>query len=458
MAKVPDTNTFSLTDVESVLDDNPLTDDFLTVVSGTGGLARFSATVTTGMEVGQNITITGSTWYNTTANVSLVAANYFELTGVNYSDNDSGTWTMNIKSLDDCFDSAEAIKFDPRYEGYKNQQSNFRNYGSTGVLAAVDHEDDGGLYIGMTGDYYWFWVCSETFGIRCYDMTTGGVLTLMHTAGTPLNGLFHDCHTQMFEETYNNIVFVTNLIVTTGRSYIRTYTYSRITGVMTYSGSELEDGSSENERKNVFGDGNYLVFVVGIGQTQGIRSYTYDSGGILTYKAFYNLESTSYYDGVYAGGYLFVVGVNGITSFTRNTSTGVLTKVAPPTGAFIGTSIVYDSGLNLLFVGTVSDGAVVYSFDGSGVLTQEYIEGSGNIQFPAYHPDSNYVYYQSGGTTIRRYRVDENNDLVYIGEQTFNIYNRLMIWDGHFGYQQCPNILIASDGTDGIRTYLIDYD
>jgi hypothetical protein len=281
-------------------------------------------------------------------------------------------------------------------------------------------------------------------------MTTAGILDLKDTIG-PYDSydVMIDCWVQ------DSIVFVTTTNSDFGRSYLRTYTYSVITGELTYSHS-LEDGSGEFVSKNVFGDGSDVVFVVDpASSTSGIRSYTYTSGGTLTYKTAYTTGSYTYYNGVMADGYLFVVGSNGITSFTVNTTTGVLTYVdRDSTGSFTGNSITWDADNEVLYVGSQDDGMLVYTHS-SGTLTQTYpspSSGSGYDGFPAYNVKGNYLYGVDGSNQIARWRLSSGDDLSYIGAQSFNINNRLFIWEN------AVDILIATDGVDGIRTYTIDLD
>jgi len=305
------------------------------------------------------------------------------------------------------------------------------------------------LYSGIHGDGYWFFCTSGDNGVRCYDVTTGGLLILNDTEGAPGNEHFDDLWVQDY------LVFLTSVDSVAGKNYLRTYTYNVSTGIM--ATGDVIQSSTDLGTHNVFGDGtdSGLVFVVQpTGPAgYGIHSFKYDVVGNLQYKAAYTAGSYRYYKGVYQGGYLFVVGDNGISSFSVNTTTGVLSlEDNDNLGTFVGNSIIYDSENGVLIVGSQSDGPIVYTHS-SGILTQEYRGGSGAVAFPAYHSASNYLYFQEPGSgDIRRYRFDESKNLVYIAEQSLAISNKLYIWG------LAENIVIATDGYDGIRTYLIDFD
>jgi len=445
MVKVPDTTTFALSDVPPAI--IVISKGTISSVTNNGGTARFNTSSTGYLAVNDWVTITNTTYYNGYWQVTAVLANTWFETTRPYIQPDSGLWEKELLSLGDCFDDSAASRFDPRYEGAQDRLSNFRNYGPTGWLTNIDNEDNGGLYNGIHGDGYWFFCTSGDYGVRCYDVTTGGLLVLNDTEDAPGNEHFDDLWVQDF------LVFLTSVDSVAGKNYLRTYTYNTSTGIMAIG--DVIQSSSDLGTHNVFGDGTDLIFVVQpTGATSyGIHSFKYDVVGNLQYKVAYTADSARYYKGVYQGGYLFVVGDNGITSFTRNTTTGVLTKIDNDnTGTFVGNSIIYDSENDVLIIGSQADGPIVYSHS-SGILTQEYIGGSGAVAFPAYHPDANYLYFQEPGSgDIRRYRFNQNKDLEYIGEQALAISNKLYIWD------LAENIVIATDGYDGIRTYLIDYD
>jgi len=445
MAKVPDTDTFALSDVDVVLSEDS-ENGLFDWVTDSVGKAMLHGALNSDVVIGSRITITDSTYYNGTHTVTARTDTTITI-DANYIDTDLGKWDLELYSLGDMFTAAVDNKFDWRYSVAKDRLSNFRNYGTpgTGVLTAGDHDDQAGYHWGLHGNQHWVFIACMEFGVRCYDVSTLGMLTLKNTAGAPGNEGFIDVWTQ------SSKLFLTSQDSVADVNYLRSYTYNTVTGVMV--AADVIQASTETGAHHIFGDGSNLIFVTqpfGL-STYGIHSFTYDINGNLTFKDVYNADLAFYYKGVYVDGYLFVVGSNGITSFTRNITTGVLTRVDNDnTGTFVGNSIIYDSNSGLLFVGSDADGAIVYSHS-SGTLTQEYRQGSGVRKHPAYHSAANYLYYIDGSNVLR-YKRNVNDDLDYIGSQALGIVERLFIWSG------APNILIASDGYDGIRTYGIDYD
>lgn len=445
MAKVPNTNTFALTDVVPAI--TIISKGTISSVTNNGGTARFNISGSTGyLAVDDWVNISNTTYYNGLWQVTAVLLNTWFETTRPYIQPDSGLWERDMNTLVDCFDEALAGKFDPQYEGSKDRQSNFRNYGYTGYLTNVDNEDYGGYYYAAHGNSDWFFVTSGHYGVRCYDVSSVGVLDLKDTEGAPGNEHFNDIWIQ------SDKIFLTSWDGPLDKSYLRSYNYVALTGVI-LPGDVIDVGTfpgAATTLQHVFGDGTNLIFVVWPGGTSsfGIRSYTYDGSGNLTYKTGYTADSALYYDGIYVDGYLFVVGNNGITSFIRNTTTGVLTRVDNDnTGTFTGNSIVYDSANDLFFLGSQADGTIVYSHS-SGILTQEYCQGSGLRRFLVHH--SNNFVYCTDGSNVLTYRLNGVKGLDYIRSHAFGIYEQLYIW-----YVYAPNVLIALDGYDGMRTYLI---
>ena len=448
MAHVPDTTTFALSDVDTVLS---LYADYGTFGSVTmsNGKAVLNNASSVDVRVGSLITITNSTYYDGLCGVTAYTSTTIT-TDIIYIADDSGSWDLEIYSLGDMFTAAAhtfANRFDYRYVGTKDRLSNFRNYGPTGTLIYADGHDNTGVYAGIHSNADWIFVAAGAGngGVISYYVADNGDITLKNAEFPPGNESYRDVWVQ------DSLIFITSKDSVAGKTYLRTYTYNALTGVM-YVADVYEASTSIGDH-NVFGDGTDVICMVepAGASTVGIMTFTYDGSGNITYKTRYNADSARYYDGVYTGGYLFVVGTNGITSFAVNTTTGVLTKEDNDNlGTFTGSSIIYDSTNGLQFVGSQSDGAIVYSHS-SGILTQEYREGSGARLFPAYHPPSNYIYFRDN-SNVYRYRVDENNDLVYVGSQSFTISGQLHYW------YIADNVIVATDGSNGLETYTIDYD
>lgn len=449
MPRVPDSHTFASSDIKASLEGYSLTGDIDFVNDNGSGKARFFVGGDTQkLVVGNSIYISNTASYNGLHIITALSVDTWFETGISYhGSTETGNWNIRLNDQIAYFEWADVGYFDWRYEGIKDRQNNFRNYGSigTGVLTVGDHEDQAGYHWGMHGNADWVWIACMEFGLRCWDMTTLGILTLKSTIDAPGDEHYIDVWAQ------SSMLFVISGDSVADESYLRSFTYIPSTGVMSAVSKILT--ISIPTRGRVFGDGSDLIFVVDpVDSSFGIRSYIYDSSGNLEYKIAYTADSAKYYKGVYADGYLFVVGDNGISSFLRNTTTGVLTLVNNDyTGAFTGNSIIYDSGTGLLLLGSAADGAIVYSHS-SGILTQEYFEGSGLRIHPAYHTSANYLYY-TDGSNVHRYQLNTSNDLDYVGSQALGIVERLFIW-----VDEAPNILTASDGYDGVRTYLIDYD
>ncbi len=448
MAHVPDTNTFALSDVDTILSTYSDNGSFGSVTSVAGKAVLNNAT-NSDLVVGSYITITGSIYYNGTWSVTAYTATTIS-TDTIYLGNDTGSWDLELYSLIDMFTAAENTvvnRFDYRYEGNKDRLSNFRNYGPTGALVYADDHDNTGEYAGIHSNDDWIFIAAGAGngGVISYYVADNGDVTFKNAQFPSGNESYRDVWVQ------DSLIFITSKDSVAGKTYLRTYTYITLTGIMT--AADVYEASTSIGDHNVFGDGTDVICVVepAGASSVGIMTFTYDGSGNITYKTRFNSDSANYYDGVYTGGYLFVVGSNGITSFTVNTSTGVLTKVDNDnTGTFVGSSIIYDSVSGLLYVGSQADGAIIYSHS-SGTLTQEYREGSGQRLFPAYHYPSNYIYFRDT-SNVYRYRLDENDDFVYVSSQSFTISGQLHYWP------IADDVIVATDGTNGLETYTIDYN
>jgi hypothetical protein len=454
--RVPDSNTFALSTVVAVVE---LTSDSGTFSSASfdpaSGKTQLNGAFNTDVEINDTVTVTGSSYYNGSHLVMSRTSSTIVINTI-FTSTDTGSWDLELLRQTDCFQAAESAKFDPSYSGSKDRLSNFRNYGPMGNLTQVDAEDNGGFYSAIDGQAAWFYITSGSSGLRRYDMDVDGVLTLAHTMGAPGNESFQDISLA----SLGNELWITSYNSTTDRYWLHHMSVSAIDGsydLGAYTGTEI---------MNITYAGTFVYVTARDGGTGfGIKCFNW-SGGVINYKSSYVADSAKYYKGAYyvddaVNYYLIMPGNNGTSIFSINATTGFLTKIdTDNTGTYIGTDIAipltYDTDSFYFLVTTVNDGIYLYRLDGSENLVYKDSDTLAlELQGPAIHKASSIVYCTRAGY-VRRYSISKTAwTISFIAEQSLSNVERVFIWDEATGFDP-DDILIASHGWDGIKTYSID--
>lgn len=461
MAKVPDTDTFALTDVEAVLDDNLPSGSITGVTDNGSGDARFATADTTGLEVGKQVVITGTTNHNGTHQVVVLTSTYFETYEL-YVENDSGTWTRadDVDSLSMCFTIAEAAKFDPRYEGSKDRLSNFRNYGYKGDLVWLETDDDGGQYRGMcdSGGDGWIGVCRDSSGVSTYNINPGtGEIAVIDTQTVKyqFDAGNSDCINCWHQDDW---IFV-----------VAAYSGSSST-LFSVPVDALGNLSAEDDEYNrsssdimyaITGDGSKYLFVCteSVASDPKIWTFSYDSNGDFTLEQTYDVPSNvNVYDMWYgywnSTHYLIAATTAGMKSYSINQTTGALTLIDTEDGTLAFHGCIGDEDKQLIWA-TESDGDVrCYSVSDTGYFTLEDTSGESVSAgaLVAYSDDGQFIFSRGYDTNTRVYiyRLDENDDFIYEGYEAISNIDDILC-----AYAKADRLYVTR-GTSGISVYRID--
>ena len=273
-------------------------------------------------------------------------------------------------------------------------------------------------------------------------MNAAGEFFLLNTQNAPGDELFYSIVVQ------DEIIFIESLDSIANERWLRSYTYDDFTGVMSVADVIKITDSFLSTALFIFGDGNY-IYVVNSGtepDSFGIRSYSYDGAGNLSYITTYNSDNAQYYHGVYSGGYLFVCGNNGITTFT--VSGGVLSKQSTwNSSPTIHTRIKVDG--NHLYSITSTLGVMVFTWNsGTGLVSLYGNDYQGTSLLDISIHRYNFIYSLRTDHILRHRLVV--GDIDYVTEQTFNNVHFSFIWSGR------PDILIVTHKQDGVKSYTID--
>ena len=456
MARVPNTNTFALSDVVDVIDDDPGTGSITSVTDNGSGYGRFHTSNTTGLVVKRSVEITDCLTYVGGTVTAISAGSYFD-TDEPFVDDDTGIWTAIIDSLRCCFASADAAKFDPRYAGSKDRQSNFRNYGWEANLTLLETDDDGGLYRGLCDSRGrgWIGVCRDITGISTYNITGGSELALLDTQTIkytldPGNSKAVNC---WFQGDWIFVVGVYSSSICTLFSVP-----VDVGGNLSAADDEYHFASgSDNRVEWITGDGSKFLFVAtqpGSGYPK-IHTFSYDGGGNFTLEDTYayGASGANVYDMWY--GYwnsihfLFVATTAGVQSFSINQSTGELTSIeidTPGTG-FHG--IIGNEDDQLLYVSYLT-GLAVFSVSDTGYMLLEDSDAQFSTGGARVANDDDGFTFVIGYNTQDRvviYRIDENTDLVYEGYEAISDATDVLC-----AYAKAGRLYVTRQGT-GISAY-----
>jgi len=454
MARVPDSTSFALSEVRDVIDDDPAT-AVVTSVTDNGGVARFNTSNTKGLDPGDNISLTGFTSYNGVYAVTALSTDSWIETIQGYAGDESGIWTATLlKTLIDCFDNAIAARFDPRYEGSKDRQSNFQNYGWQLILTLINtHYDATRSYNNLDGCTGWLFVACA-YGLVSYSVNSSGVLSYKDT----WTDADDDSLLNIWVADSDNFIFCVDGYDDT----LRSFTYNVTTGAITYIDDDGQiyvnplPGNIAGQGNTITGDDNKFVFFLtnpGSGYNAIITS-EYDGSANIAYKtsitgALNETFSAIWYD--ISSGYLFTVGSAGLSIFSINQTTGVLTRIDSENGGLgAGWNDVWTDGI-YAYVSTTSYGLAVFSWDGGGNLTFEDwtdTDDSSAIYAISGDTDNKFIYCQGGDGKVHIFTF--HNGAVYChGESTAAVSNML---DVHVPYD-VVNVLAVARGTTGLSTY-----
>ncbi len=440
MSRVPDTNTYALSDVVTVMQEDT-TSHSINSVSNNGGKAQLntSGVFDDNVEIGDKIDISGSTYYNGTRTVLLININYIVIT-VGYAGDDVGFWEVNVDRLSECFDLASAIKFDPLYEGSKDRQSNFRNYGWETVPSLVDTEDHGNNYRGVhgNGDYIFIACAGSGNYIRSYRILSDGNMSYGGTGN--VSGWFNYIWVE------NDFIFVTD-----NEDKVSSWTYDAF-GDLT----RVTDIDRNFDTPTIIvGDGNKFIFTVENETPGKIATYEYNgSTGALNYKTEWSETSSNAIRHIfYAGNYLFATGSRGIISFEVNQTTGELTEKDDKDNSWSTVwNDIYSDG-NYLYVGTSSYGLTLWTWNNS---TGELIYEDQEHTSPAYtishvYGDSKgFIYTITSNGYIAVFQVASGDTLFYRGKTASTYATLSGLW--------CPpaatnSLVVVTRENDGVSSF-----
>ena len=203
---------------------------------------------------------------------------------------------------------------------------------------------------------------------------------------------------------------------------------------------QIISGTAAGQEINIFGDNTY-IYVVNSGYESnsfGIKSYSYDGAGNLTYITTYNADSAQYYYGAYSGGYLFVGGNNGITTFT--VSGGTLSKQSIWNSSATTHYKIKTDG-NYLYSPTSTLGMMAFTWNGgTGAVSFYGNSDQGYLLFDTSIQQYNFIY-SLRSDYIPKHRI-ATSDVNYITEQNYVNVERTLIWENR------PDILIITHKED----------
>jgi hypothetical protein len=422
-------------EIPSNIDINEFDDAYGTSVSyfRLGKLAVEKYVATKFVYTGESGTITGAT-----IAVRAVLAPTFEVTvGVYSHDAGSDKPGTLIGSVSDPYDATgipTTGETELRFINMSAELTNGETYWFVGSVDAVDADN----YL-----YWWYCVATTNF-IRSSgdasswssDSTTySHKFKLFSTSDFATDGAHHidpsnDVSKITWDRTRHNPAVVIH------DPGIKTTIPA---GTLTYIDVDDQGGNYQN----VWGDGTYIYAAC---SGDGLRSYSVDSSGNLTYiDTDFSGGFGSYY-GVWGDGtYIYAAcDADGLMSYSVDGS-GNLTYIDEDYqgGSYHG---VWGDG-TYIYVACGAAGLMSYSVDGSGNLTYidtDYQSGS----YEKVWGDGTYIYVACGGDGLRTYSVDGSGYLTYIDtdDQDGNYFN---VWgDGTYIYAICM--------TSGLRSYSVD--
>ena len=327
-----------------------------------------------------------------------------------------------VDTLDDCFTDALAAKFDPRYEGDKDNLLNFRNYGYSKSIGAESDTlpiDANCKFLDGTPDTEWF------FGVRHRDSSGSREDTLEAYRCQSDGNLTRSLLIYTINKEVTDFLVVSeDVILVTYRWNVGSDYYFRLESFSfdLTNGFTLND-YVEYQTTGTYGDSRIaywngyvylLLHNVSEGYTRRIEHFaintsTGEFGGVGT---FLTLSSGTVYDIYCQDGHLFLsLGPTTayLYAYSLDSSDGDPTYVTLVATTYIFTNI--DGNKDNIIYGGHTNGTSIVSFNGTTLTLEDYqaiTGGSLKVSFSelngGYHTVSSDYYILQ--------RVDSNNDIV----------------------------------------------
>jgi hypothetical protein len=236
---------------------------------------------------------------------------------------------------------------------------------ANGVLTPIDSIDNGGNYYGIWGaNGYIITACGDS-GIRAYQVNGSGFLTLRGSSH-PGAGLFYDV---WFD---GNFIYACSIVYPNTKLWSFSIDGS---GNLTAIDSDTQAVSGNGEYRKVHGDGTYIY--VGC-ETDGVRTYSVDGSGFLTYESVAPTTAGKPIRGLWAqGGYVYGGAYNeGIRIYSIGGG-GVLTYLS---------TFVDPEWPGHIYWWITGDTQFIYAWTGSHLKSFE-VSGANLILKDRYHGD-----------------------------------------------------------------------